>query len=234
VEHHARVDAATLPGRIGAPPKVRQMITVTSPGWGSTEGTLKAWQRPPGGPWSVMHGPLPVVLGYAGWVIAQDRVQSSGTSPAGRFTLPAAFGLSPDPGTALPYSKVDGNDWWPYEPRDPATYNVYQFHKNSQTSWRADYSEHLASYPVQYEYAIVAGFNLPSGIYYSPKRHQRVARHPADTHIGGGIFLHVRGSGSTAGCIAMDKVHVQWLLRWLRPAQHPEVVMGPYDYVLTL
>jgi L,D-peptidoglycan transpeptidase YkuD (ErfK/YbiS/YcfS/YnhG family) len=148
--------------------------------------------------------------------------------------VPAAFGLSPDPGTALPYNRVDGNDWWPYEPRDPATYNVYQFHKASETSWRPDYSEHLAGYPGQYDYAIVAGFNLPSGIHYSAKRHQRVARHRADTHIGGGIFLHVRGSGSTTGCIAMNKVHVQWLLRWLRPGQHPQIVMGPYDYVLTL
>ena len=126
-------DTATLPDRIGAPANVRQMVTVTSPGWRSTVGTLRAWQRPPGGPWSVRHGPLPVVLGYAGWVIAADRVQSSGTSPAGRFTLPAAFGLDPDPGAALPYSRVDGNDWWPYEPRDPATYNIYQFHKDAKT-----------------------------------------------------------------------------------------------------
>ena len=120
-QRQIRPDAPTLPDRIGAPDKVLQMVTVTSTGWRSTTGVLRAWERPAGGRWTVMRGPLPVVLGYAGWVIAADRVQSSGTSPAGRFTLPAAFGLSPDPGTALPYNHVDGNDWWPYEPRDPAT-----------------------------------------------------------------------------------------------------------------
>jgi L,D-peptidoglycan transpeptidase YkuD (ErfK/YbiS/YcfS/YnhG family) len=225
---------SSLPGRIGAPARVLQMVTVVSDGWSSTTGILRAWQRPPGGAWVKLHGPLPVVLGYNGWVVADQRVQSSGTSPAGRFGLPAAFGVLPDPGTALHYNHVDGNDWWPYEPRDPATYNIYQFHKDSHSHWRAGYSEHLADFPTQYAYAIVVGFNLPSGVHYSPQRHQRVASDPADTKLGGGIFLHVRGTGDTAGCIAMDKVHVDWLLHWLDPTKHPQVVMGPYDYVLTL
>ncbi|MDX6297097.1 MAG: hypothetical protein QOI51_954 [Nocardioidaceae bacterium] len=224
----------TLPGRIGAPAKVLQMVTITSPDWGSTTGTLKAWQRPPGGAWASVHGPLPVVLGYHGWVVADQRVQSSGTSPAGRFGLPAAFGLLADPGTALEYRHVDGNDWWPYEPRDPATYNIYQTHKDPHSHWRPTYAEHLASFTTQYAYSIVVGFNLPKGVHYSPARRQRVATVPSDTKVGGGIFLHVRGAGDTAGCIAMNRADVQWLLRWLRPGRHPQVVMGPYDYVLTL
>src|SRR6478752_415052 len=81
----AAPEAPTLPGRIGAPRKVLQMITVTSPAWGSTSGTLKAWQRSPGGRWRVMHGPLPIVLGYSGWVVADHRLQNTGTTPAGRF-----------------------------------------------------------------------------------------------------------------------------------------------------
>ncbi len=32
----------------------------------------------------------------------------------------------------------------------------------------------------------------------------------------------------------MAKENVEWLLRWLGPAKHPQVVMGPYRYVLTL
>lgn len=227
-------DNLTLPGRIGAPDDVRQMITVTSPRWSSTVGTLKAWDRPAGGPWTKVHGPLPVVLGYSGWVIAERRVQSTGTTPAGRFAVPAAFGLLADPGTALRYRKVDNSDWWPYEPRDPATYNIFQEHKDARSRWRPDYSEHLASYRAQYALAAIIGFNLPRGVHYDPQRNQRVATHPADTRLGGGIFLHVRGSGLTAGCVAATEVHVRWLLQWLAPAEHPQIVMGPYDYVLTL
>jgi L,D-peptidoglycan transpeptidase YkuD (ErfK/YbiS/YcfS/YnhG family) len=225
---------STLPGRIGAQPRVRQMVTVVSDHWNSTTGGLRAWERSKGGDWHKVHGPLPVVLGYAGWVRAADRVQSTGTSPAGRFRLPLGFGNLPNPGTALRYHHVDDNDWWPYEPRDPATYNIYEFHKASSSHWRPDYAEHLTDYQSQYAYAVVVGFNLPKGVHYSAKRDQRVADQPADTKRGGGIFLHVRGAGNTAGCIAMAKTHVEWLLRWLDPAKHPQVVMGPYDYVLTL
>jgi hypothetical protein len=32
----------------------------------------------------------------------------------------------------------------------------------------------------------------------------------------------------------MARVHMQWLLRWLDPEKHPQVVMGPYRYVLRL
>jgi L,D-peptidoglycan transpeptidase YkuD (ErfK/YbiS/YcfS/YnhG family) len=224
----------TLPGRIGAAPDVLQMVTITSPSWGSTTGTLKAWERPPGGRWTVRHGPLQVVLGYAGWVVAARRVQSTGTSPAGRFTLPFAFGLRTNPGTRLVYHHVDGNDWWPYEPHDPATYNIYEFHKDPHSHWRPDFAEHLSHYPGQYDAAIVVGFNLPHGVHYSARRHQRVARRPADTGLGGGIFLHVKRTAATEGCVAMRSTHVQWLLRWLDPAKHPEDVMGPYQYVLHL
>ncbi len=224
----------SLPARIGAPARVLQMVTVVSDGWHDRTGVLRAWERSPGEPWQKLHGPLPVVIGSSGWVEAAKRLQNTGTTPAGRFGLPEAFGVLSDPGTALRYYHVDDNDWWPYEPRDPATYNIYQFHRDSHTHWRPTYAEHLVDYQSQYAYAVVVGFNLPKGVHYSAQRHQRVATKPADTTRGGGIFLHVRGSGFTAGCVAMAKVHVQWLLQWLDPTKHPQIVMGPYNYVLTL
>lgn len=214
-------------------PGARQLITISSPSWSSTAATLRAWRRPLGGSWVRVHGPVRVVLGYAGWVLAADRVQSTGTTPAGVFRLPSAFGRLSDPGTSLRYHQYDGNDWWPYEPRDPATYNVYQFHRAATSHWRADHSEHLADYPTQYAYAIVVGFNLPSGVHYSAIRHQRVATQVADTSRGGGIFLHAAGDGLTAGCVAMPRRQVHWLLRWLDPGRHPRVAMGPHDYLVS-
>lgn len=223
----------TLPEAIDPHSRVRQLITVSSPDWSATTGTLRAWRRPAGGEWVLVHGPVSVVLGYSGWVRAADRKQSTGTTPAGVFSLPSAFGRLADPGAGLVYRQFDGNDWWPYEPRDPATYNVYQFHKAASTRWRADYSEHLADYPDQYAYAIVVGFNLPSGVHYSAVRDQRVARDRADTSRGGGIFLHVADDGLTAGCVAMPRSDVRWLIRWLNPQRHPRVAMGPHDYLVT-
>ncbi len=223
----------TLPEAIDPPARVRQLITVSSPDWSSTSGTLRAWRRPAAGEWVQVRGPVKIVLGYNGWVRAAARQQSTGTTPAGVFRLPYAFGRFSDPGAQVLYRQFDGNDWWPYEPRDPATYNVYQFHKAASTRWRADYSEHLTDYPSQYAYAIVVGFNLPSGVHYSATRKQRVATEPADTSRGGGIFLHVADDGLTAGCVAMPRADVRWLIRWLDPERNPRVAMGPHNYLLT-
>lgn len=225
---------ARLPDLISVRRGVHQMVTVTSPSFGSTKGTLRAWHRPAGGQWSQVRRPIPVVIGYNGWVRAADRRQSTGTTPAGIFTMPYAFGRWANPGAHLGYRRVDGDDYWPYDRRDPATYNVYQRHKAKRTHWRSQYVEHLDSYRKQYGYAIVVGFNLPSGVHYSKQRRQWVAREPADKRAGGGIFLHVRGDGLTAGCVAMSIANMEWLTRWVRPGATPRLVMGPRSYVVRL
>ncbi len=221
----------SLASRVGAPRRVHQLITVSASSWSSTHATLKAWRRAASGRWTLAHRPISVIVGYNGWVKARDRRQSTGTTPAGRFELPYAFGRLSDPGAHLRYRDFDRSEWWPYEPRDKATYNVWQWHKAPRTHWRSDYSEHLWDYAGQYAYGLVVGFNLPKGVHYSSQRRQWVARNTADTSRGGGIFLHVRGDGLTAGCVAMDRRQVRWLIRWLRPKANPQVVMGPYRYI---
>jgi L,D-peptidoglycan transpeptidase YkuD (ErfK/YbiS/YcfS/YnhG family) len=230
----AQRERVLLPDAIGAGAAIHQMVTVSARGWSSPTATLKAWSRLDDGSWTLVHGPVAVKIGYGGWVIAADRQQSTGTTPAGRFRVPFAFGRWASPGTDLNYRRVDGNDWWPYEPRDPATYNIYQAHKAKSSHWRAEKSEHLNAYRHQYGYAIVVGFNLPSGIHYSPQRHQMVATNQADRHRGGGIFLHVQDDGPTAGCVSMRAAEMRWLLRWVDPSQRPRLVMGPHDYIVNL
>ena len=219
-----------LPSYISVAPGVKQMLTVTSTGWGSTRGTLTAWRKRSDG-WHRVHGPLTVRLGYNGWVPAGKRRQNTGTTPAGKFSMPYAFGNRTDPGAQLRYRHVDGNDVWPYEPRDPATYNIYQPFRSSTSAWRTDYREHLASYTDEYAYAVVLGFNLPGGVHWSKTRHQWVASETADTGRGGGIFLHVQKSQYTAGCVAGPVDDIRWVVRWLDPALHPRIVMGPRDWV---
>ncbi len=211
--------------------RVRQLVTVTSHRWHTTRAVLKVWTRPRGGSWRQVAGPFPARIGYAGWVAAQVRVQSTGTTPAGTFTLRRAFGALADPGTSLPYIRFDDTDYWPYEPRDPATYNVYQYSKSPKTHWRPAYAEHLSDFLPDYDYAAVIGFNLPRHISYSASRGQRVARDPADTRRGGGIFLHVRDGGPTAGCVAIAERHMRWVLSWLRSEWRPRIVMGPWGFV---
>lgn len=220
-----------LAERLDVGPQVRQLVTVTNGGWKKTSAELRVWRRR-GEQWRKVRGPITVALGWSGFVRAQRREQSTGTTPAGRFRLPSAFGNRHDPGTGLRYRHVDHNDRWPYEPRDAATYNLYQPFKARGSRWRADYVERLADYGAEYAYAVVIGFNLPGGVHWSKRRKQRVADEPADTARGGGIFLHVKEQRHTAGCVAAPLRQVRWLVRWLDPEHSPRIVMGPRRWLL--
>ena len=217
------------PSRLSHLGHARQVVVVTAPGWSSRRGTLRAYQQRAGGSWDRVLDADRVWLGANGLVAAGDRRQSTLTTPAGTFGLGPAFGTSVDPGTRLPYESVDSRDWWPYDPRDPATYNVWQQRRSAASDWRTSWAEDLSSFGRQYRHAVVVGFNLPHGVHWAGG--ERVADRPADTRRGGGIFLHVQARAlaerPTAGCVAMPMTRLVALLRWLDPASRPVVVIGP-------
>ena len=222
--------ARPLPSYLSLDAGVRQLVTVTSGRWSDTRASLSVWRKRGGG-WDRVHGPVPVRLGWNGWVPGGKRRQNTGTTPAGDFGLEYAFGNRPDPGARLRYVHADRDDVWPYEPRDPATYNILQPRQASGSRWRPDYRERLRSYGYEYAYGVVLGFNLPGGVQWSAERRQYVASRPADTRRGGGIFLHVQRSRHTAGCVAAPLRDVRWVVRHLDPALSPRIVMGPTGWV---
>lgn len=225
------VAARPLPSYLDVGDGVRQLVTVTSDRWSDTRARLSVWERARGGDWQQVRGPVRVRLGWNGWVPGAKRRQNTGTTPAGSFSMRSAFGNRADPGTTMDYRHVDGDDVWPYEPRDPATYNILQPRQAAGSHWRDDYHERLRSYGYEYAYAVVLGFNLPGGVHWSQERRQYVARRPADTRRGGGIFLHVQRSEHTAGCVAGPLDDIRWIVRRLDPAASPRIVMGPTSWV---
>lgn len=217
------------PTRLAHLGHARQVVVVTAPGWSSRRATLRAYEQRADGSWRRDLDAGRVWLGANGLVPAGRRRQSTWTTPAGTFGLPWAFGTGTDPGTALRYERVDARDWWPYDPRDPATYNVWQQRRGAAADWRTSWAEDLSSFGRQYRHGVVVDFNLPGGVQWSGG--ERVASRPADTGRGGGIFLHVQARAPaerpTAGCVAMPPTRMVALLRWLDPASRPVVVIGP-------
>ena len=67
----------------------------------------------------------------------------------------------------------------------------------------------MSDYPVAYEDAIVLDYN------------QEQVR-----HRGAGIFLHVNGSGATAGCVSAPRRVLQQLLHRLDPRRVPLIAIG--------
>ncbi len=129
-------------------------------------------------------------IGYAGLVAPEQRRQGSGTTPTGTYYLPFTIGpYARHQDWTMPYRQFDGDDYWVLD-NASAYYNRWRDRDSGGFRWGIkdsnNGSERLADYRSQYRMAAVIAYN-----YYDPVRHR-----------GGAIFLHVNGSGATAGCVS--------------------------------
>lgn len=144
-------------------------------------------------------------LGYNGTVDGRMRKQGSGTTPRGTYTMTEAFGNGPAPAMWLAYHRVRSGDYWVGDP-ESRYYNSLRNKAKGGFRWSLpssskNSSERLQSFPHQYRYVVVINFN----------------RAP-DARIknrGNGIFLHVKGSGATAGCVGITASQMRTVMAYL-------------------
>ena len=228
-----RADAATVPAydptRLAHVGDATQLVVVTGVSKTSTYATLRTYQKGTDGRWTARFVAMPARIGWGGWVWASQRVQNTGTTPEGTFRLTTAFGLNVNPGTRISYRKVDSNDYWVGDQRDPKTYNLFEPYASAKRTWRVGQAERLAAYPVQYEYAAVIDFNRPaaSSVSWSYYYSEYVTSQPVNVKLGSAIFLHVNGAGATGGCVSLRRADLISVLKWLDPARKPRIVMAP-------
>ncbi|MFC6238445.1 L,D-transpeptidase family protein [Longivirga aurantiaca] len=228
--------AVPLPADIGQlPSTVKQLVTVEG-GYTSTYATVTAWARV-NGSWVVRMRTTGRV-GYSGLsdMGVGIRRQSDGTTPTGLYKIGYGFGTGSNPGTSMWWRRFDRNDYWSFDARDPKTYNVFQTQRPATAYWRAysPYSEHLYDLASEYQYAFLINFNLPKSKPYQRADGQWVTSSPANTARGGGIFLHVNGSGATAGCVSVPRDRMLWLTRWFGPAYQPHIAIGTTSLIRSL
>jgi L,D-peptidoglycan transpeptidase YkuD (ErfK/YbiS/YcfS/YnhG family) len=181
-----------------------QVVTVVAPSAGSTTATLTAWQRGATG-WTAALGPVSARIGSAGVGRASE---STTRTPAGTFSLTEAFGRSGNPGTALPYRVVDGDDWWVSDVTSPR-YNQYAECAPGACDFSESASENLFAAGSVYDHAVVIDYNRGG-----------------TPGAGSAFFLHVSNGAATAGCVAIDAGSLTTLLRWLDPSARPLIAIG--------
>lgn len=203
----------------------QQVIVVVASNRRSTTAELRTYERRTDGSWAQVHGPVTATLGWSGLIPGERRRQGTGKTPMGTYALADAFGRRANPGTAMPYHRFDRDDAWTYYPKVPSTYNILQ---TADRKWRSygTYVEHLWSYGSQYRYVVVLDYNLPQGRVTTDSNGIRRTSEPANTRLGGGIFLHVSNGRRTAGCIAIPEHQMRRILTWLKPAANPTIVIG--------
>ncbi|MER6631732.1 L,D-transpeptidase family protein [Streptomyces sp. NPDC000987] len=184
-----------------------QVITVKA---GGSYATVTAWAKGPSG-WKAQFSTSAGRVGSNGVTNGATRQQGTYTTPSGTYTITEGFGVQAG-GTSMPYHVVGSDDWWVEDPES-------KFYNSMHGEAGADFplteagdrgSEHLINYPTQYAKALVINYN----------------RWPAVPGRGAGIFLHVNGTGATAGCVSVPRATMDGIMSWIRPAAHPRIAIG--------
>ncbi|CUR59549.1 Secreted protein [metagenome] len=154
-------------------------------------------------------------IGYGGLVVGRLRQQGTGTTPLGTYRLRSSFGThARTPAWDLSHRVIRAGDYW-VQDNQSAFYNRYRNKARGGFRWwlpssNDNSSERLRDYRQQYEYAIVTGFNYAAQV----------------RHRGSGIFLHVNGSGATAGCVSAPRRFLRALMNRLDPDRVPVIAIG--------
>jgi L,D-peptidoglycan transpeptidase YkuD (ErfK/YbiS/YcfS/YnhG family) len=198
--------AAPAPSPLPLPvePPGSQVVTVVADSRSATTARLTAWELGADG-WTAVLGPVTARIGSAGQGTASE---TSTRTPAGTFSLTEAFGRAADPGTALPYRVVDGDDWWVSDVTSPR-YNQYAECAPGSCDFDETAGEDLYAAGAVYDHAVVIDYNRGG-----------------TPGAGSAFFLHVSNGAPTAGCVAIDRGSLQTLLRWLDPAASPVISIG--------
>jgi L,D-peptidoglycan transpeptidase YkuD (ErfK/YbiS/YcfS/YnhG family) len=191
-------------------PGTRQVVAVEhTRGW---HARVSLWRASDRHGWQRVGGTRDGRTGYGGLVPGRRREQGTGTTPLGTYPLTESFGLAARPaGTRLPFHRVRAGDYWVQDNRS-RFYNQLRHKSRGGFRWWLDgynSSERLRDYTGQYRWSVVIDFNRPD-----PVRHR-----------GSGIFLHVNGSGATAGCVSAPRGLVRQVMRWLEPRLRPVVAI---------
>jgi L,D-peptidoglycan transpeptidase YkuD (ErfK/YbiS/YcfS/YnhG family) len=209
---HADARHITLGGvRVALQPGTRQVVTVNH-----TRGYhahIDYWvQRH--GRWVHVYDIADGRIGYGGLVAPHQRHQGTGTTPLGTVRLTSTFGRHARGGSwDLPYRRIRNGDYW-VEDNGSRYYNRYRNKAQGGFRWwlpasAENSSERLRDFPGQYEYSIVTSYN-----------------HSQVRHRGAGIFLHVNGSGATAGCVSGPRAFLRDLMWRLDPDRVPVMAVG--------
>lgn len=206
---------------------------------------LQRYEREgPESSWSAVGEPIEASLGHKGmgWGLGLHgahappglsgpiKVEGDGRSPAGLFSLGAAFGYAarPPAGTTIDYVQVTPS-WRCVDDPKSARYNMV--FSTEALSGKKDWasSETMRRADQLYRWGVLVDHNA---IELGSER-TRAARAAG----GSCIFLHVwrAPKSSTVGCAAMDREALEELIAWLRPHHRPVIALLPrpqYDRVV--
>jgi L,D-peptidoglycan transpeptidase YkuD (ErfK/YbiS/YcfS/YnhG family) len=180
-----------------------QVISVTTPRYGSTHATVQAFAKSSAG-WRRVAGPWTAWIGRNGFAPPGAKREGDGRVPTGSYHFSFFFGVDANPGVRYPWRHAATYDVWDDDPSSPR-YNTW-----------VDTREHSPGRDPE-PLHVQPSYDDVAAIAYNR------ARTPG---LGSAIFLHVTHHSPTSGCVALPRADVLTLLRWLNPRDHARIIMG--------
>jgi L,D-peptidoglycan transpeptidase YkuD (ErfK/YbiS/YcfS/YnhG family) len=199
----AAVAASSRPSASAAVAAPRQLITVTAASHSTTYATLRAY-RVSGGKRVLVFGPWQARVGYHGVARSGTKREGDGRTPSGSYGFSFFFGVLANDRFAFPFRHAYAYDVWDDDPASPR-YNEWVDDRKHNPGARPEPMHNVPAY----DYAAVIAYNT--------------ARVPGR---GSAIFLHVGTGSATAGCVSLPRAELIKVLRWLRPADHPQITIS--------
>ena len=139
--------------------------------------------------------------GYIGRNGLGKQAEGDGKTPVGTFTFNAAFGIAEDPGCAIAYHQVTGDDYWSGDQRKGYHYNEMVSIKDLP-DLDTGASEHLADLDPAYRYVLNLSYN-----------------EKGTPGLGSAIFVHCLRPDRpfTGGCVAIPEDQMRTLMQRVRP-----------------
>ena len=197
----------TLANQLASTGSGTQLVTLVAPRRTSTQGTLQLWRKS-GDCWLAVAGPWTAWLAQRG--VSDRHREGDRTTPTGLYGFERVmYGLAPNPGVRYAYHRIRCGDWWVEDPRSPYYNRFRHVRCGARPPFRVT-SEDMSRSPTAYRHLAVLSYNTD----------------PIVPGRGSGIFLHASTGRPTLGCVSLPLGQLLTLLRWLRPAGEPLIVIG--------
>lgn len=224
----AQIKTATAPKFAVPYSESLQAVVVTTKDWSAVQGEARLFERKNGkSKWQPVGTVFPVVVGANGmaWSDALNELPSDtgrrllmktegdGKSPAGIFSLSAAFGtIEKNAKIRLPYIKLDQ---WTECVDDVKSAHYNRLVNRMQVGnfdWKS--SEKMLEIVPQYDLGVFV-------------------EHNSEKQSGAGscIFLHIwkDAATGTAGCTATARGNMETILHWLNEKKNPVLIQLPAE-----
>lgn len=180
-------------GKLDAAKDADQLFIVAAFSQDATDAWVSLHEKQSDGTWHMVMT-TPGFLGKSG--IGKTK-EGDAKSPQGVFHFNCAFGIADDPGSKIPYTKVDNDHYWSGDYREGYHYNELVSLKDIP-DLDTENSEHIIDYIYHYQYCLNISYNEEGTPY-----------------VGSGLFLHCFAPAKpfTAGCVSIPEDHMKYVMQ---------------------